>query len=77
TYVTDNVAIKDKVMEIVNDSINDEVTMEAMDEYITAVLKIATKNEIKRLKSMMKKELDVDKKMKFALQIAELKKEDV
>lgn len=77
TYVTDNVAIKSKVMEIVNDSINDDVTIEAMDEYISAVLKIATKNEIKRLKIMMKNELDVDKKMKLALQIAELKKEDV
>lgn len=77
TYVTDNVTIKDKVMEIVNESINDEITMEAMDEYISAVLKIATKNEIKRLKNMMKKELDVDKKMKIALQIAELKKEEV
>ncbi len=77
TYVTDNVAIKDKVMEIVNDSVNDEVTIEAMDEYISAVLKITTKNEIKRLKIMMKNELDVDKKMKLALQIAELKKEDV
>lgn len=77
TYVTENVTIKSKVMEIVNDSINDEVTIEAMDEYISAVLKIATKNEIKRLKAMMKNELDVDKKMKLALQIAELKKEDV
>lgn len=77
TYVTDNVTIKDKVMEIVNESINDEITIEAMDEYISAVLKIATKNEIKRLKSIMKKELDVDKKMKIALQIAELKKEEV
>ncbi len=77
TYVTDNVTIKDKVMEIVNESINDEITIEAMDEYISAVLKIVTKNEIKRLKSIMKKELDVDKKMKIALQIAELKKEEV
>lgn len=64
-------------MEIVNESINDEITIEAMDEYISAVLKIVTKNEIKRLKSIMKKELDVDKKMKIALQIAELKKEEV
>lgn len=77
TYVTDNVTIKDKVMEIVNDSLNDEISMDAMDEYISAVLKIITKNEIKRLKIMMKNELDVDKKMKIALQIAELKKEDV
>jgi hypothetical protein len=33
-----------------------------------------TKNEINRLKQSMKNELDVDKKMKIAMQIAELKK---
>ena len=49
----------------------------AMDDYIGAVSKVMTKNEIKRLKILMKNELDVDKKMKIAMQIAELKKEDV
>ena len=77
TYVNDKETIRDKVMEIVNESVNDEVTMEAMDEYILALSKIMTKNEIKRLKELMKKELDVDKKMKLAAQIAELKKEEV
>lgn len=74
TYIQDKDEIKSLVMEIVNDSINDEVTMEAMDDYILAVSKVMTKNEINRLKVMMKKELDVDKKMKYAAQIAELKK---
>lgn len=77
TYIVDKNEIKDKVMEIVNDSVNDEVTIEAMDEYIEAVSKVMVKNEIKRLKILMKNELDVDKKMKIAMQIAELKKEDV
>jgi DNA primase len=77
TYVTDKSEIKDKVMEIVNDSINDEVTLEAMDEYILAVSKVMTQNEIKRLKNMMKNELDADKKMKIAMQIVELKKEEL
>ena len=77
TYVVDRDEIKEKVMEIVNDSVNDEVTLEAMDEYIDAVSKVMIKNEIKRLKILMKNELDVDKKMKLAMQIAELKKEDV
>ena len=77
TYVTDKSEIKDKVMEIVNDSINDELTIEAMDEYILAVSKVMKQNEIKRLKLLMKSELDVDKKMKIAMQIVELKKEDV
>ena len=77
TYIQDKENIKDKVNEIVNEAMNDEVTIEEMDEYINVVLKVATKNEIKRLKEEMKKELDVDKKMKIAMQIAELKKEDV
>lgn len=77
TYATSKSEIKDKVMSIVNDSVNDEVTLEAMDEYILAVSKVMIKNEIKRLKLLMKSELDVDKKMKLAMQIAELKKEDV
>ncbi len=77
TYVSDKDSIRDKVMEIVNESVNDEVNMEVMDDYIQAILKVMTKNEIKRLKLLMKNELDVDKKMKLAMQIAELKKEDV
>ena len=74
TYIQDKDEIKKKVMEIVNDSINDEVTIEAMDDYILAVLKIMTKNEINRLKNLMKQELDENKKMKLVMQIAELKK---
>lgn len=74
TYVSSLEDIRLKVMEIVNESINDEVTIEAMDEYILAISKVMTKMEIKRLKLMMKDELDIDKKMKLAMQIAELKR---
>ena len=77
TYVSDKDSIRDKVMEIVNESANDEISMEVMDDYVQAINKVMTKNEIKRLKLLMKNELDVDKKMKLAMQIAELKKEDV
>ena len=77
TYVSDKDSIRDKVMEIVNESASDDVDIEIMGDYIQAILKVMTKNEIKRLKLLMKNELDVDKKMKLAMQIAELKKEDV
>lgn len=77
TYVNEKIKIKDKVMEIVNDSVNDDVTLEAMDEYINALSRTMTKREIKRLKDLMKTELDEAKKIKIALQIKELKKEDV
>jgi len=77
TYVSDKDSIREKVMEIVNESASDDIDLEIMDDYIQAILKVMTKNEIKRLKLLMKNELDVDKKMKLAMQIAELKKEDV
>ena len=41
------------------------------------ISKVMTQNEIKRLKNLMKNELDADKKMKLAMQIVELKKEEV
>lgn len=73
TYVTDKSDIKERVMNIVNDSINDEVTIETMDDYISAVSKVMTQNEIKRLRLLMTKELDVDKKKKLMEQMVELK----
>ncbi len=77
TYVNEKNDIKDKVMEIASDSVDDELTMEAMDQYINAVMQVSTKMEIKRLKKAMKQELDMDKKIKMLKQIAELKKEEV
>ena len=49
------------------------VTIEAMDDYISAVSKVMTQNEIKRLRLLMTKELDVDKKKKLMEQMVELK----
>ncbi len=77
TYVTDKESIRDKVMDIVNNMLDEELTINAMDEYIDVVFKNDKKEEIKRLKEEIKKELDVDKKMKLVQKIAELKKEDV
>jgi len=77
SYVSDKDSIRDRVMEIVNASANDEVSIEIMDDYIQAITKVMKRNEIKRLKLLMKNEMDIDKKMKIAMQIAELKKEDV
>ena len=72
------VVVGGEIVAYINEnSVNDEVTIEAMDEYILAVSKVMTQNEIKRLKLMLAKELDVDKKKKIMLQIVELKKEDV
>ena len=74
TYIEDK-DIKDKVKEIVSESFEDNVSVKVMDDYIVSLNKITTKNEIERLRSLMREELDVDKKTKLAMQIAELKKD--
>ena len=77
TYVSTKDDIREEVMKIVNSCSVDELTMEAMDEYIDVLNKVLTTREIKRLKDAMKKELDEDKKTKIAMQIAELKRGSV
>lgn len=75
SYISTKDDIKEKTMEIVKEAINDEVSIESMDDYLTAISKIMTKQKISKLKNDLKNELDVDKKMKITMQIAELKKE--
>lgn len=75
TYIHDKDEIKSKVMEIVNEAFDDEVSLEAMDDYINKFFKVSTQNEIERLRQQMKKELDQDKKLKIAMKIAELKRD--
>lgn len=75
TYIHDKDEIKSKVMEIVNEAFDDEVSLDAMDDYINKFFKVSTQNEIERLRQQMKKELDQDKKLKIAMKIAELKRD--
>lgn len=78
TYVSNKENLKDEVTKIVNSAIDgEELTIEAMDEYIDVVNKLLVNREIKRLKQQMKDELDVDKKMKIAIKIADLKRGSV
>ena len=78
TYVSNKENLKDEVTKIVNSAIDgEELTIEAMDEYIDVVNKLLVNREIKRLKQQMKDELDVDKKMKIAIRIADLKRGSV
>lgn len=78
TYVSDKGTLKDEVTKIVNSAIDgEELTLEAMDEYIDVVNKLLVNREIKRLKQQMKNELDVDKKMKIAIRITDLKRGSV
>ncbi len=75
THINDDEDMKKYVYEIIEDRENEEISIESIDEYIKVVNKIRTQNEINKLKSQMKKELDVNKKMELAMQIAELKKD--
>ena len=78
TYASSKDEIKEEVMRIVNDcNIEDELTIEAMDEYIDVVNKVLTTREIKKLKEDIKKELDESKKMKMLARMAELKRGSV
>ncbi|MGM9834236.1 MAG: DNA primase [Bacilli bacterium] len=76
TYIS-NKELCEEVMKIVNDCANDEVNVEIMNDYVVAVNKAMTCNKIKELKEKLKAELDVDKKLKLAEKIAELKKGSV
>lgn len=74
TYVSDKETIRDNVMQIVSDGIDDDVSIEIMDGYLNRVDKLMIKNEIKKLKIELKNETDANKKIKILDKIAELKK---
>ena len=74
TYVSDKETIRDNVMQIVSDGIDDDVSIEIMDGYLNRVDKLMIQNEIKKLKIELKNETDANKKIKILDKIAELKK---
>ena len=74
TYVNDKENIKEKVFNIVSNGIDDEISINTMDEYIAKVDKLMVKNEIKKLKIELKNETDQAKKIKLLNRITELKR---
>ncbi len=76
SYVSDKETIKDEVMNIVSNGIDDDVSIEIMDGYIARVDELMVKNEIKRLKIELKNETDASKKIEILERITELKKSD-
>ena len=55
---------------------DDDVSIEVMDGYLSRVDKLMIKNEIKKLKIELKNETDASKKIKILDRITELKKAD-
>ena len=76
TYVSDKDTIRNEVMEIVSNGMDDDVSIEIMDGYINRIDKIMVKNEIQKLKIELKNETDANKKIKLLDRITELKKTD-
>lgn len=77
SHVATNQNISQLVTTIVGSCSEDEVTMEAMEQYIIAADKAMVEKEIKKLKVLMKEELDVNKKVEIITKIAELKRGSV
>ena len=75
THINDMEELRKYVYEIIEDKENEEISIPSMDEYIKALNRAVTQTEIKELKEQMRKELDVNKKVQLAMQIAELKKD--
>ena len=62
-------------MAIINSSSDMELTDDFFMENIYAVKKAGIEEEIKKIKKELKEELDINKKVKLATRLAELKKE--
>ena len=77
SHVATNQNISQLVTDIVGSCSEDEVTMEAMEQYIIAADKAMIEKEIKKLKILMKEELDINKKLEIITKIAELKRGSV
>lgn len=74
TYVNDKEDIKSKVLEIINEIEEKNLSIESLDDYLKKVDKIMIKNEIKRIKEEIKNEQDENKKIQLLERISEIKK---
>ena len=75
SYISNNNELYDDIMAIINSSSDMELTDDFFMENIYAVKKAGIEEEIKKIKKELKEELDINKKVKLATRLAELKKE--
>lgn len=73
SFIFDKKEEYDKILTITNE-FNEELSEETFLEYVNVYLKNQKQEQIKELKDKLKKEMDVNEKMKIANQIAEIKK---
>ena len=75
SYISNNNELYDEIMEIINNNSDMELSDDFFMENISAVKKVSIEEEIKKIKREIKEELDINKKVKLATRLAELKKE--
>lgn len=75
TFIQDNSEIYNKVIAIINEVENTEISMEEFNKCLDVIQIEMKKDEIKELKKRLKDEMDVNIKMEILTKIAEIKKE--
>ncbi len=75
SFIQDNEEINAKVMDIIAENQVNEVNMTEFNKCIDVIHAELKKEEIKKLKTMLQNELDVNKKVEILAKIAEMKKE--
>jgi len=75
SYISNNNELHDEIMEIINNNSDMELSDDFFMENINALKRIGIEEEIKKVKKELKEELDINKKVKLAMRLAELKKE--
>lgn len=77
SYISNNNELYNEIMEIINNNTEIELSDNFFMENIKAVKKISIEEEIKKIKRELKSELDINKKVKLATRLTELKKGSV
>lgn len=75
SYISNNNELYDDIMAIINNNADMELNDDFFMENIKAIKKAGIESEIKKIKQEIKTELDINKKVKLATRLAELKKE--
>ena len=75
SYISSNNELYDEIMEIINNNSDMELSDDFFMENVNALKKVSRDEEIKKIKREIKEELDINKKVKLATRLAELKKE--
>mgnify|MGYP003302368444 CR=1 FL=1 len=74
SYISNNNELYNEIMEIINSNSDMELNDEFFLENIKAIKYIMIQEEIKKIKKEIKEELDINKKVKLATRLTELKK---